>query len=163
MTFCAPLGAFTGDFTQHSLIFLHFVALMSPLRHNPLILLPQLPAVVFLSRDNSWWKTASCSSCVHLLSFVFHTTQLSLQRRVSSESCLSLSSMVSHKYTMLRSRVPQQDSSPLETEGKKAGAATAGRTCTLSSCHIRLMPRRRCLVGVKTFASSRLSWDLQEA
>jgi hypothetical protein len=80
MSFCAPLGAFAGDFTQHSTIFLHFVSLMSPLRHHPLILCPQLPTVVFLfsSRERSWSNPSYCSSCVHLLSFVFHIIQSSM-------------------------------------------------------------------------------------
>jgi hypothetical protein len=126
MSFTASLGTFAGDFTQHSLVFLHFVALMSPLRHHPLILLPHQSALVFLFRDSTWWKPVRYSFCVHLVSFVLH-------------------------------------SSPLEAEGKKAGATTAGRPCTLSTCHSRLMSRRRCLVGEKTFASSRLSWVLYEA
>ena len=50
MAFGASLGTFAGDFTQYSLVFLHFVVLISPLHHHPLILLPQLPALVFLSR-----------------------------------------------------------------------------------------------------------------
>jgi hypothetical protein len=58
---------------------------------------------------------------------------------------------------VLESCVPHQHSSPLEAEGKKTGVATAGRPCTLSSCHSRLRVRRRCLVGENTFASSRLS------
>ena len=52
MSFADSLGAFTRDFTQHSLVFLHFVALMSPLRHKPLILLTQQSALVFLFRDS---------------------------------------------------------------------------------------------------------------
>ncbi len=54
---------------------------------------------------------------------------------------------------MPESCVPHQHSFPLEAEGKKAGAATAGKPCTLSSCHSLLRVRRRCLVGEKTFAS----------
>ena len=50
MSFAVSLGTFAGDFTQHSLNFLHFVALMSPLRHHPLILLPQQSSLVFLLR-----------------------------------------------------------------------------------------------------------------
>ncbi len=69
--------------------------------------------VVFLSRKSSWWKSTYCRSCVHLLSFVFHTTQLSSLRRASSELCLSWSSMESHKYTVIKSRVPHQHLSPL--------------------------------------------------
>jgi hypothetical protein len=136
--------------------------LMSPLRHHPMILLHQLPAVVFLSRANSWWKPVWRRSCVHLLSFVFHTTHLSLPRRVSSESCLSWSSMVSHRYTVLEFPVPHQHSSSLEGEGKKTGDTTAGGSWTLWSFHICFMTRRRCLVGVNTFTSSRLSWVLHE-
>ncbi len=86
-----------GDFTQYSLVFLHFVDLMSPLRHHPLILLPQQSALVFLFRDSNWWKSTRCSSCVHLVSFVFHITILSFSRRSSSESCLSSLSIVSHR------------------------------------------------------------------
>ncbi len=37
MSLAAVLGAVAGDFTQHSLVLLHFVALMSPLRHHPFI------------------------------------------------------------------------------------------------------------------------------
>ena len=163
MSFAASLGTFAGDFTQHSLIFLHFVALMSPLRHHPLILSPQQSSLVFLFRDSSWWKPALCSSWVHLLSLVFHITQLSFSRRASSESCLSSLSIVSHRKTVFKSCVPHQHSFPLESEGKKADAVTAGRTYTLSIYHSRWMTRRRCLVGEKTFASSRLSWVLHEA
>ncbi len=47
MTFCVPFGDHVWDFTQYSLIFLHFVVVMSPLRHHPLILSPNLPVVVF--------------------------------------------------------------------------------------------------------------------
>ncbi len=57
----------------------------------------------------------------------------------------------------VKSCVPHQHSSPLEVEGKKAGASTTGRSCTLSIYHSHLMVRRRCLVGEKTFTSSRLS------
>jgi hypothetical protein len=49
MSLAAVLGTFAGDFTQHSLVLLHFVALMSPLRHHPFILLPQQSSLVFLS------------------------------------------------------------------------------------------------------------------
>ncbi len=63
---------------------------------------------------------------------------------------------------MFRSCVPHQHSSPLEAEGKKAVAATAGRPCTLSICHSRSMTKRRCLVGEKTFDSSRLSLAAHE-
>ena len=157
MSLVVVLGTFAGDFTQYSLVFLHFVDLMSPLRHHPLILLPQQSSLVFLFEVSSWWKTSLRSSCVHLSSFVFQTTQLSFSRSASSEPCLSSLSIVSHRNTVFESCVPHQHSSPLETEGKKAGAATAGRSCTLSIFHNRLMARRRCLVGEKTFASSRLS------
>ncbi len=58
MSFPAALGTFAGDFTQHSLVFLHFVTLMSPLHHHPLILLPQHSSLVFLFRVNNWWKSA---------------------------------------------------------------------------------------------------------
>jgi hypothetical protein len=70
---------------------------------------------------------------------------------------LSSSSIVSQRKTVFKSCVPHQHSFPLEAEGKKAGAATAGRPCTLSICHSRLRAKRRCLVGEKTLASSRLS------
>jgi hypothetical protein len=86
-----------------------------------------------------------------LSSFVFQTTQLSFSRRVSSELSLSSSPIVSQRKTVLESCVPHQHSSPLEAEGKKTGASTAGRPCTLSSCHSRLRVRRRCLVGEKSF------------
>jgi hypothetical protein len=92
-----------------------------------------------------------------LSSFVFQTTQASFSRRVSSELCLSSSPIVSQRNTVFESGVPHQHSFPLEAEGKKAGAATAGRPCTLSIRHSRLSVRRRCLVGEKTFASSKLS------
>ena len=157
MSFVASLGTFPGDFTQHSLVFLDFVVLMSPLRHHPLILFPQQSSLVLSFRDSSWWKSALHSSCVHLSSFVFQTTQLSFSRRVSSELCLSSSSIVSQRKTVFKSCVPHQHSFPLEAEGKKAGAATVGRSCTLSICHTRLRAKRRCLVGEKTLASSRLS------
>ena len=162
MSLVAALGTFAGDFAQHSLVFLHFVALMSPLRHHPLILLPQQSSLVFLFRVSSWWNPCLCSSYVHLSTLVFQTTQLSFSRRVSSEFRLSSSSIVSQRKTVLESCVPHQHSSPLEPEGKKAGAVTAGRPCTLSSCHSRLRVRRRCLVGEKTFVSSRLFWSLDE-
>ena len=124
MSLAASLGTLAGDFTQHSLFFLHFVALMSPLRHHPLILLLQLASLVSLFRASIWWKPALYSSCVHLSSFVFQTTQLSFSRRVSSELCLSSSPIVSQRKTVFESGVPHQHSSPLEAEGKKAGAAT---------------------------------------
>lgn len=45
------------------------------------------------------------------------------------------------------------ESSFLESDEKKAGAATVGSPCTLSSFHVCLIPWRSCLVGVKRLAS----------
>ena len=126
MAVCVAFGAFAWDFTQHSTIFLHFVTLMSPLLHHPLILWLHLLVFVSLSRASIWTKAVFRSSRVQSLSFVFHTTQLSCVWRVSIESRLSWSSMESHKYTVLESCVPHQHSLPLEADGKKTGAATAG-------------------------------------
>jgi hypothetical protein len=65
-------GASAADFTEHSNDFLGFVALMSPLRHHPLILKPQQSDCLFLCISRSWWYPACRKSGVHLLSFVFH-------------------------------------------------------------------------------------------
>ena len=61
------------------------------------------------------------------------------------------------------SRVPHQYSSFLESEGKKVDVVTTGSPCFLSSFHVCFIFRRSCLVGVKRFASSSPSWDLQES
>ena len=64
MSLTDSLGTFAGDLTQHSLVLLHFVALMSPLRHHPLILLPQQSSLVSLFRVSNWWKSTPRSPCV---------------------------------------------------------------------------------------------------
>jgi hypothetical protein len=52
-------------------IFFHSVTLMSPFRHHPLILCPQLLVVVSLSRESRWWNPSLFSECVHMSSLVF--------------------------------------------------------------------------------------------
>ena len=59
--------------------------------------------------------------------------------------------------------VPHHASLPLDADGKKVGAATAGRPCTLSVFHIRLIVWRICLVGVKMFAYSKCDWLLHDS
>ena len=53
--FLAAVGTSSAVFTQHSNNFLCFVALMSPLRHHPLILKPQQSDCFFLCMSRSWW------------------------------------------------------------------------------------------------------------
>ena len=52
--FLAAVGTSAVVFTQHSNDFLGFVALMSPLRHDPLILKPQQSDHLFLCISRSW-------------------------------------------------------------------------------------------------------------
>ena len=156
MVSCVPFGTSMGDFTHHSNVFKYFVTLMSesPFRHHSLIL-----SSVFVQGEKLMEVLPPQYGGPNLiLGFPNHL----VSNRVSTEFCLSWSSMESHSYTILGSPVPHKHSSFLEVDEENTDTTTSGSPCTLSRFHFCLISWWSCLVGVKRLGSSRTSWDLHQ-